>query len=298
MKARFYDPSVGRFTSLDPLIRDPATIESVNPYSYVENNPVNNIDPDGRALSPADFLNFNRGSSVPTLPGFGTSPNGTRTSTGVFGPVTVTVTTMINIPQTRLDRALGNRDGNQALRLLGIPAPGSRVIQGIGRDLVLSGDSSGPESLGVIFADGAVDSTDIPALSDKELKVLNQAVFTAAAEIGQLSPDEFREQFPETAKLGDLEVAIIQGTLLQDLRELAIPGLQSQLLRSIAGVTDKIAREVLTLPGRLVPGGKVVLDQILQGPKTVEKTVGFFNPVTASVTCSARPAGCVAVLAR
>jgi RHS repeat-associated protein len=48
MKARFYDPSVGRFTALDPLIRDSETVESVNPYSYVENNPVNRVDPYGR----------------------------------------------------------------------------------------------------------------------------------------------------------------------------------------------------------------------------------------------------------
>lgn len=59
MKARFYDPSVGRFTSLDPLIRDSETVESVNPYSYVENNPVNRLDPTGR-----EGTVFNFGSSA------------------------------------------------------------------------------------------------------------------------------------------------------------------------------------------------------------------------------------------
>jgi RHS repeat-associated protein len=46
--ARWYDPEVGRFTALDPIagiLEDPQTH---NGYSYVNNNPSNNIDPDGR----------------------------------------------------------------------------------------------------------------------------------------------------------------------------------------------------------------------------------------------------------
>ncbi|MDD5194200.1 MAG: RHS repeat-associated core domain-containing protein [Candidatus Omnitrophica bacterium] len=40
MRARYYVPSVGRFTQYGP-------IGALNPYIYVENNPINGIDPLG-----------------------------------------------------------------------------------------------------------------------------------------------------------------------------------------------------------------------------------------------------------
>ena len=44
--ARWYDPAVGRFTSIDELSDAPNNI-SLSPYHYVANNPIVNIDPDG-----------------------------------------------------------------------------------------------------------------------------------------------------------------------------------------------------------------------------------------------------------
>jgi RHS repeat-associated protein len=43
--ARFYDPTISRWTSIDPLAEK---YSSANPYNYVDNNPIKNIDPDGR----------------------------------------------------------------------------------------------------------------------------------------------------------------------------------------------------------------------------------------------------------
>ncbi|USN45943.1 MAG: RHS repeat-associated core domain-containing protein [Candidatus Woesearchaeota archaeon] len=40
--ARYYDPNIGRFTGVDP-------VRSNHAYSYVGNNPMNKVDPDGRA---------------------------------------------------------------------------------------------------------------------------------------------------------------------------------------------------------------------------------------------------------
>jgi RHS repeat-associated protein len=45
MRARYYDPQVGRFISEDPIGFDGG---DVNLYAYVSNNPINLVDPDGR----------------------------------------------------------------------------------------------------------------------------------------------------------------------------------------------------------------------------------------------------------
>ncbi|MBI4487780.1 MAG: hypothetical protein HY694_01725 [Deltaproteobacteria bacterium] len=44
---RYYDPELGRFISPDPFVPQPDDPQNLNRYSYVVNNPVNYIDPDG-----------------------------------------------------------------------------------------------------------------------------------------------------------------------------------------------------------------------------------------------------------
>jgi RHS repeat-associated protein len=51
MHARFYNPWIGRFLSVDPIGGTPGAPQSWNRYSYVQNNPVNATDPDGRAVN-------------------------------------------------------------------------------------------------------------------------------------------------------------------------------------------------------------------------------------------------------
>ena len=47
MRARFYDPYVGRFLAPDSIVPDPMNPQSLNRYSYVNNNPLRYTDPTG-----------------------------------------------------------------------------------------------------------------------------------------------------------------------------------------------------------------------------------------------------------
>ncbi len=48
--ARYYDPSLGRFLTPDTIVQSPGNPQTFNRYSYANNNPVNNIDPDGHSF--------------------------------------------------------------------------------------------------------------------------------------------------------------------------------------------------------------------------------------------------------
>ncbi|MBL7663002.1 VCBS repeat-containing protein [bacterium] len=47
MRARMFDPEIEKFVSSDKLVPDPFNTQSYNQYSYVNNNPLNLIDPTG-----------------------------------------------------------------------------------------------------------------------------------------------------------------------------------------------------------------------------------------------------------
>jgi len=47
MNGRAYDYNLGRFLSVDPIIQFPANSQSLNPYSYLMNNPMSGTDPSG-----------------------------------------------------------------------------------------------------------------------------------------------------------------------------------------------------------------------------------------------------------
>lgn len=51
MNGRLFDPAVGRFLSVDPIIQFPSNSQSLNPYSYVLNNPLSGTDPSGFMMS-------------------------------------------------------------------------------------------------------------------------------------------------------------------------------------------------------------------------------------------------------
>jgi hypothetical protein len=48
MQARYFDPAIGRFVSPDPVTPGPGNTFNFNIYSYANNNPIVNVDLDGR----------------------------------------------------------------------------------------------------------------------------------------------------------------------------------------------------------------------------------------------------------
>ncbi len=51
MNGRMYDYNVGRFMGVDPFIQFPLNSQSLNPYSYILNNPLSGTDPTGYACT-------------------------------------------------------------------------------------------------------------------------------------------------------------------------------------------------------------------------------------------------------
>jgi RHS repeat-associated protein len=51
MQHRYYDPVTGHFLSVDPVTPTAANTSNFNRYSYVDDNPIMRIDPDGRTTT-------------------------------------------------------------------------------------------------------------------------------------------------------------------------------------------------------------------------------------------------------
>jgi len=55
MNGRLYDPEIGRFVSVDPVIQFPENSQSFNGYGYCLNNPLKYSDPSGMLVAPPDM---------------------------------------------------------------------------------------------------------------------------------------------------------------------------------------------------------------------------------------------------
>ncbi|WP_290624031.1 RHS repeat-associated core domain-containing protein [Kangiella sp.] len=65
MNGRAYDYNLGRFLSVDPFIQSPGNSQSMNPYSYIMNNPLAGTDPSGYAAECEDALGKGCGDDEP-----------------------------------------------------------------------------------------------------------------------------------------------------------------------------------------------------------------------------------------
>ncbi len=73
--ARYYDPSIGRFTQYDPTGQEP------NPYAYAAGNPVNYVDPSGTKVSGSKVLGY--AASALTVAGLGATLVGAPLAVGL-----------------------------------------------------------------------------------------------------------------------------------------------------------------------------------------------------------------------
>jgi len=60
LRARYYDPAIGRFISKDPIKGKLSNPLSQNPYQYAYNNPINLSDPSGEMVA-GGCVNVNAG---------------------------------------------------------------------------------------------------------------------------------------------------------------------------------------------------------------------------------------------
>ena len=85
MNGRVYDYNLGRFLSVDPIIQSPGNSQSLNPYSYIMNNPLAGTDPTGYRGCAASRIDHVCGGTDADHGGFGllTSFLGDKGNSGV-----------------------------------------------------------------------------------------------------------------------------------------------------------------------------------------------------------------------
>ncbi|MEH8019543.1 hypothetical protein MN202_20095, partial [Rheinheimera muenzenbergensis] len=74
MNGRAYDYNLGRFLSVDPFIQSPSNSQSLNPYSYIMNNPLAGTDPTGYIAVENCSSRLTCSSTAPTSKGEVSSP--------------------------------------------------------------------------------------------------------------------------------------------------------------------------------------------------------------------------------
>lgn len=69
MNGRAFDYHLGRFTGVDPFIQFPLNSQSLNPYSYILNNPLSGTDPTGYAACTGSHIQNSGGVDCPATTG-------------------------------------------------------------------------------------------------------------------------------------------------------------------------------------------------------------------------------------
>ncbi|MEZ5456146.1 MAG: RHS repeat-associated core domain-containing protein [Lysobacteraceae bacterium] len=79
MRGRLFDPRMGRFTGVDPVIQFPLSTQGLNPYSYLLNNPLAGTDPTGYECTAETGSLIKQCATVEAV-----ASDGSRTTVGTF----------------------------------------------------------------------------------------------------------------------------------------------------------------------------------------------------------------------
>lgn len=117
MQARYYDPAVGRFLSVDPVGPSPSSLFHFNRYNYASNNPIVNMDPDGRDDTCMGNMQCEGG-------GVGSSGGGSASPTGLSGQTANPTTSGTSSTQTvnQIDIGKDAHSTIQAIALASSPS--------------------------------------------------------------------------------------------------------------------------------------------------------------------------------
>jgi RHS repeat-associated protein len=112
LRARYYDPALGVFPSLDPVEGNPSQPLSLARYAYVQGNPVNAVDPSGMIMEDPNLYGGCQGGTGDGY--FNIQPPGTRACPQ--GYRAVPIERCINSPNINIStEAAGTCDGNPAI---------------------------------------------------------------------------------------------------------------------------------------------------------------------------------------
>jgi len=138
MQQRYYDPTIGRFLSVDPVTADGSTGGNFNRYWYAANNPYRFVDPDGRAQCDS-------GSIGCKSPGYANSEVGPMTAAylAVAAWLVNAITPDSSGDSTQTNESTGQQEGSGGEDQ---EVPSSRGVDGVvpPRPSVLVGDQSSP----------------------------------------------------------------------------------------------------------------------------------------------------------
>ncbi|MFA6217601.1 MAG: RHS repeat-associated core domain-containing protein [Candidatus Omnitrophota bacterium] len=154
--ARYYDPVIGRFITADTIVQEPYNPQTLNRYSYCDNNPVNYIDPSGHGWLRNIFQEISRW--------FGQAESGLEKVTGAEWDINANVSYTVRFDTGSLSRHSSNYSNSS------VPTTSSgQMTGGVGESNSLGIEQEGLNQ-STVFQGGLDASISFKNLNSFEIK--------------------------------------------------------------------------------------------------------------------------------